>query len=90
MSMTTKSITVIIYVVISCLLINEMSSAQGGSGLGAYLILLIFQSVFASASILYLIFSRDYKSRNSIQRVEYIILAIIILAPIITFVSVST
>ena len=88
--MTTKSITVIIYMVISCLLTYEMSSAQGGSGLGSYLILLIFQSVFALASILYLIFSKNLKSRNSMQRMEYIILAIFILAPIITFVSVST
>ena len=88
--MTFKSITVIIYVVISYLLIYEMSSAQGGSGLGAYLILLIFQSLFASASVLYSIFSKEHKSRNSIQSIEYIILAIIILAPIITFFSVST
>ena len=88
--MTAKSITVIIYVVISCLLIYEMSSAQGGSGLGSYLILLIFQSVFALASVLYLIFSENHINRNSMQRVEYIILAIFILAPIITFLSVST
>ena len=88
--MTTKGITAIIYVVISCLLIYEMSSAQGGSGLGSYLILLTFQSLFALASVLYLISIKNYKNRNSMQRVEYIILAIFILAPIITFVSVST
>ena len=89
MSTTTKSITFISYVLISYLLIHEMVNARGGSGLGPYLILLIFQSVFALASILYLIFRQNPKRGNASQAIEHIILTIFIVAPIITFISVN-